>query len=76
MSSFFIQMEIEEIEMPVNDRAIGFARFDFFLFFKLLELESPLEIAGILRSFLKPYHVRKISVSDVLHRKGRIIFLI
>lgn len=55
MSSFFIQMEIGEIEMPVNDRAIRFARFDFFsLFFELLELERPSEFPGTLRSFLKP----------------------
>lgn len=49
-------MEIGEREMPVNDRAIGLARFDFFflLFFELLELERPSEFPGTLRTFLKP----------------------
>lgn len=47
-------MEIGEIAMPVNDRAIGFARFDFFLFFELLELERPSEVPGTLKLFLKP----------------------
>lgn len=30
MSSFFIQMVIGEIEMPANDRTIGFTQFNFF----------------------------------------------
>lgn len=56
--------------------AIGFAQFNFFLLFKLLELERPQKVLGIFRLFLNPCLYEEDSISNTLRRKDRIIFLI
>lgn len=51
----FIWMKIGEIEVPVSNRATGFAQLDciFLVFFSLLELERPSEGPGNFGSFQK-----------------------